>query len=284
MVNHSIMNIIHSCKSNIVAAAPVSEETLQFFNSFDIPLLDLYGQSEGTGPVTTNSHLHQDWKLYTSGKPLPGIECKTDENTNELLYRGRQVMMGYLKMEHETESTITDDGWIHTGDQATIDQDGFVTITGRLKELIVTAGGENISPVPIENKILENCPILANCVVIGDKRKFLSCLLTLKTIFDPLTGQPTNRLTPTCINELAKHGIQAKTVEEAKQNPLLSTLINEGIEQYNKVAVSRAQNVRKWILLDRDLSLATGELTATLKLRRGVVQLNFKEKINQLYE
>ena len=120
--------------------------------------------------------------------------------------------------------------------------------------------------------------------MIGDKRKFLSCLLTLKTIFDPLTGQPTNRLTPTCINELAKHGIQAKTVEEAKQNPLLSTLINEGIEQYNKVAVSRAQNVRKWILLDRDLSLATGELTATLKLRRGVVQLNFKEKINQLYE
>ena len=77
---------------------------------------------------------------------------------------------------------------------------------------------------------------------------------------------------------------KAKTVEEAKQNPLLSTLINEGIEQYNKVAVSRAQNVRKWILLDRDLSLATGELTATLKLRRGVVQLNFKEKINQLYE
>ena len=135
-------------------------------------------------------------------------------------------------------------------------------------------------PIPI----LENCPILANCVVIGDKRKFLSCLLTLKTIFDPLTGQPTNRLTPACINELAKHGIQAKTVEEAKQNPLLSTLINEGIEQYNKVAVSRAQNLRKWILLDRDLSLATGELTATLKLRRGVVQLNFKEKINQLYE
>ena len=193
-------------------------------------------------------------------------------------------MMGYLKMENETYSTITEDGWIHTGDQATIDQDGFVTITGRLKELIVTAGGENVSPVPIENKILEYCPVLANCVVIGDKKRFLSCLLTLKTVFNPLTGQPTNKLTEPCIQELAKKGINATTVEEAKQNPLLTALIDSAIEQYNKIAISRAQNVRKWILLDRDLSLATGELTATLKLRRNVVQLNHKEKINQLYE
>lgn len=257
---------------------------MHFFNSFDIPLLDLYGQSEGTGPVTTNSHYNQDWKLFTSGKAFPGIECMTDINTSELLYRGRSVMMGYLKMETETYGTLTEDGWIHTGDQAKIDKDGFVTITGRLKELIVTAGGENISPVPIENKILENCPILANCVVIGDKRKFLSCLLTLKTVFNPLSGQPTNKLTPACINELLKNGIEAKTVEEAKNNPLVTEMIDKAIAAYNSKAVSRAQNIRKWILLDRDLSLATGELTATLKLRRNVVQLNFEDRINKLYE
>ena len=181
-------------------------------------------------------------------------------------------------------SSIDEEGWIHTGDQAKIDVNGFITITGRLKELIVTAGGENISPVPIENKILELCPILANCVVIGDKRKFLSCLVSLKTVFNPLTGHPTEDLTAVCIEELGKRGIEATTVGEAKQNDKVHSMIEEAIQNYNKTAVSRAQNIRKWILLDHDLSISTGELTATLKLRRNVVQSIYQDKINRLYE
>ena len=267
-----------------MCAAPVTEETLNFFASFDIPLLDLYGQSEGTAPVTTNTSLNQGWKLFTSGRSLPGIECRVDPYTSELQYRGRHTMMGYLKMPRETMNTIDEEGWIHTGDQAKIDLDGFITITGRLKELIVTAGGENISPVPIENKILELCPILANCVVIGDKRKFLSCLVSLKTVFNPLTGQPTENLTAVCIEELKKRGIEVKTVREAKQNDQVNSMIEEAIQNYNKTAGSRAQNIRKWILLDHDLSISTGELTATLKLRRNVVQSLYQDKINRLYE
>ena len=118
-----------------MCAAPVTEETLNFFASFDIPLLDLYGQSEGTAPVTTNTSLNQGWKLFTSGRSLPGIECRVDPYTSELQYRGGHTMMGYLKMPRETMNTIDEEGWIHTGDQAKIDLDGFITITGRLKKL-----------------------------------------------------------------------------------------------------------------------------------------------------
>ena len=104
-------------------------------------------------------------------------------------------------------STIDADGWLHSGDQAVIDADGFVKITGRLKELIVTAGGENVSPVPIENKIIELCPLIANCVVVGDKRKFLSCLISLKTEINPLTGEPTEALLPSVVAALRARGL-----------------------------------------------------------------------------
>ena len=267
----------------IACAAPVAEETVRFFSSFDIPILDLYGQSEGTGPVTTNTHLNQAWKLNTAGRCLPGIQSRIDPCTSELLYRGRNNMMGYLKMPAETAATIDEEGWIHTGDQAKMDADGYISITGRLKELIVTAGGENVSPVPIENKMLELCPMLANCVVIGDKRRFLSCILTLKTVFNPLTGEPTGKLTPACIEYLHANGIEATTVSQAKEHPHLQNIIESAINSYNQTAISRAQNIRKWIVLDKDLSLSAGELTATLKLRRNVVHENYKDSINALY-
>ena len=180
-------------------------------------------------------------------------------------------------------ATIDEDGWLHTGDQAVIDEDGFVRITGRLKELIVTAGGENISPVPIENKIMELCPIIANCVVIGDKRKFLSCLISLKTEVDPLTGEPTNKLLPLVVNTLKSHGGNATTTEEASSDEAVKQIIEEAIAGYNKVAVSRAQEIRKWHLMERDLSVGHGELTATLKLKRNVVHEHYAKEINSLY-
>ena len=192
-------------------------------------------------------------------------------------------MSSYLKQKAETLATIDEEGWLHSGDQATIDEDGFITITGRLKELIVTAGGENVSPVPIENKIIELCPLVANCVVIGDKRKFLSCLISLKTEVDPATGEPSDKLATSVVAKISSLGSTATTVKEAMECPIIKKMIDEAVEGYNKVAISRAQEIRKWVMLERDLSLGHGELTATLKMKRNVVHEHYEKEINYMY-
>ena len=274
---------LSECRFLAVSAAPISEDTLNFFTSLDMEIHDVLGQSEGTAPLSFNTDTEQQWKLYTSGRVMRGVEVKTDPDTNEVMFRGRIVMMGYMKQPEETAATIDKDGWLHTGDQAVIDADGFVKITGRLKELIVTAGGENVSPVPIENKIMELCPVIANCVVVGDKRKFLSCLISLKTEVDPLTGEPSDKLLPAVVEAIKKEGGSATTLQEARNDEAVKKMVEAAIEGYNKVAISRAQEVRKWYLMERDLSLSHGELTATLKLKRNVVHDHYKKEIDSLY-
>ena len=274
---------LSECRFLAVSAAPISEDTLNFFTSLDMEIHDVLGQSEGTAPLSFNTDTEQQWKLYTSGRVMRGVEVKTDPDTNEVMFRGRIVMMGYMKQPEETAATIDADGWLHTGDQAVIDADGFVKITGRLKELIVTAGGENVSPVPIENKIIELCPMIANCVVVGDKRKFLSCLISLKTEVDPLTGEPSDKLLPAVVEAIKKEGGSATTLQEARNDEAVKKMVEAAIEGYNKVAISRAQEVRKWYLMERDLSLSHGELTATLKLKRNVVHDHYKKEIDSLY-
>ena len=274
---------LDKARTLVVSAAPVTDDTLNFFARLDMPIYDILGQSEGTAPICFQTDTNQEWRMYTAGRPLRGIMARTDPNTQEVQFKGRLVMMGYLKMPAETASTIDDEGWLHTGDQAVIDQDGFIKITGRLKELIVTAGGENVAPVPIENKILELCPIMANCVVVGDKRKFLSALVSLKTVVNPMTGEPSQNLIPTVISIIKANGGSATTVAEAKNDPAVNKMIQEAIDGYNKVAISRAQEIRKWYLMERDLSLSHGELTATLKLKRNVVHQHYEKQIDSLY-
>ena len=127
----------------------VSEETQRFFASFDMPIYDLLGQSEATAPLCTCTCVDQKWKIGTVGLPLPGVEIEVDPQNQEIMYKGRNTMMGYLKNPEETLRTLDSEGYIHTGDQGKKDEDGFLKVTGRLKELIVTAGGENIPPVLI---------------------------------------------------------------------------------------------------------------------------------------
>ena len=289
LAKHMLFNKIRDklglseCRFLAVSAAPISEDTLNFFTSLDMEIHDVLGQSEGTAPLSFNTDTEQQWKLYTSGRVMRGVEVKTDPNTNEVMFRGRIVMMGYMNQPEETAATIDADGWLHTGDQAVIDKDGFVKITGRLKELIVTAGGENVSPVPIENKIMELCPVIANCVVVGDKRKFLSCLISLKTEVNPLTGEPSDKLLSTVVEAIKKEGGSATTLQEARNDEAVKKMVEAAIEGYNKVAISRAQEVRKWYLMERDLSLSHGEQTATLKLKRNVVHDHYKKEIDSLY-
>lgn len=272
------------CRGLVVSAAPVNMETLRFFAQFDIAIYDLLGQSEGTAPFASNSYVDNIWKMGSGGLPMPGVVVKTGD-MDELMYRGRNVMMGYWKMEEETRRTVDADGWVHTGDQGRVDEDGFVYLTGRLKELIVTSGGENVSPVPIENKLLELCPQISNVIVIGDKRNYLSCMICLKTVIDPVSGNPTQALDPSVIEKGKTFGSESTTCEQASQDEKWHDYLGTIIEKYNEEsAVSNAQKIRKWIVLKNDISLGNGELTATMKMKRGVIMKNYEEEIKGIYE
>ena len=165
------------------AAAPITKETLDFFISIGLSLVESYGMSETTGPQSVG--LPSGHRVTSVGSidkfNLSKIIYKNAEESGELCIYGRHVFMGYLNNAEKTAETFDSDGWLHTGDIAKIDQDGYLYITGRLKELIITAGGENIAPVPIEDKVkFELSDILNNCMLVGDKRKYLVILVTLK--------------------------------------------------------------------------------------------------------
>ncbi|XP_069482831.1 long-chain-fatty-acid--CoA ligase ACSBG2-like isoform X2 [Ambystoma mexicanum] len=163
-------------------AAPITEDTLEYFMPLNIPILQLYGMSECSGPITVCTL--SEFRLSSCGKPIPGCRTKIhmpDKDGNgEVCLWGRSVFMGYLNMAEMTTEALDEEGWLHSGDIGKLDQDGFLTITGRIKELVITAGGENIPPVPIEEALKKEVPIISNTMVVGDKRKFLSMLITLK--------------------------------------------------------------------------------------------------------
>ncbi|KAK8809865.1 hypothetical protein WA158_000808 [Blastocystis sp. Blastoise] len=261
---------LEKCRFCVCSAAPLTPDTLNFFNSLDINIYDLYGQSEATAPISMNTPVDYVLKMGSSGLPFPGIEMAVTADTHELMYRGRNTMMGYLNLPEETKHVKDEDRYIHTGDMGYIDKDGFIFITGRLKELIVTAGGENVPPVYIENKLTEICSSISNVLVIGDKRKYLSCLISLKTKADQ-NGEPTNRLNSECLKQSELLNSSSTTIEDVLEDEKWTTYINRVIEEYNyKYAISRAQYIRKWAILKRDLSITNGELTNTMKVKRNV--------------
>ncbi|XP_068722136.1 long-chain-fatty-acid--CoA ligase ACSBG2-like isoform X1 [Montipora capricornis] len=275
------------CKMAFVGAAPVTMQTLRHFQSINIPLYELFGMSESGGPHTISVPGHA--LSGSCGMALEGMETKvtSDEDGNgELCLQGRHVFMGYMNNEEKTKEALDEDGWLHTGDVAKIDKNGFVFITGRIKEIIITAGGENVAPIPIENNIKKELPIVSNAMVIGDKRKFLSCLLTLKVAINPTTAMPTDNLTGPAIKFCKSLGSNATTVSEilSTKDEKIMKAIQEGIDRANEFAVSRAQKIQKWTILEKDFSIPGGELGPTLKLKRPIVCKMFKEKIDAFYD
>ena len=156
---------LDKCIACFVGAAPIEPKILEYFASIDLPIYDVFGQSECTGPHAINTP--KAWQIGTCGRALPGTETKIIEETGELCYRGRHIFAGYMGKEEETSDAIDKEGWLHSGDTAKIDNDGFITITGRIKELIITAGGENVPPVLIEDQFKQAMAALSNCMVIG---------------------------------------------------------------------------------------------------------------------
>jgi len=272
------------------SAAPISKETLVYFLSLNIPLFEIYGMSESTGPQTINRPKFH--KTCSCGPAMPGSEMKIadpDKSGNgEICYRGRHIFMGYMKNDKATAETVDEEGWLHSGDIGKMDADGFLYITGRIKELIITAGGENVPPVLIEDEIkLEIGKVVSNIMAVGDRKKFLTALVTLKT-------KPSNEAKPgeypfsddladSAIEQLAIVGSSAKTVKDAMKDPKVSEYIKAGIEKANKRAASNAQRIQKFAIVPKDFTLETGELTPTMKLKRRVVVQQYEKEVEEMY-
>jgi len=282
---------LDECRFAATGAAPIAFDVLEYFASLDIPIYEVFGQSECTGPHTIN--YPTGWKLGTCGRPLPGTESKIDELTGEICYRGRHIFMGYMKMVEKTRETIDDEGWLHSGDIGIFDDDidmndepetakGFLKITGRLKELIITAGGENIPPVLIELEFMSALSALSGCMVVGDRQKFLTILLALHTEVNE-HGLPTNILTGSSLDISREIGSNARTIEEVSTDPKWQEYFNKGMKVANGKTTSRAQIVQKWAIVPRPFSERGGELTPTLKLKRNVVLEKYADLIAEMY-
>merc|ERR1719502_2334937 len=265
------------CRTLLTGAAPISTEVLEYFGQLDMNVMELFGMSEVTGP--TNISVPGQHRTGYCGPVLPGMETIVLPDTGEICFTGRHVMMGYMHNAEATEETIDADGYLHSGDIGEIDA-GLLKITGRIKELIITAGGENVAPVPIEDAIKKHFPAVSNVMVVGDKRKFLTAVLTLKS-------QPTDDglgFTDQLMGDALKvDGSEASTVSQAIADSVFQAYLDAGIKAANVEAVSNAQKVGKFVIAPVDFSVDGGELTATMKLRRKVVAEKYSELIEGMY-
>ncbi|XP_032887355.1 long-chain-fatty-acid--CoA ligase ACSBG2-like [Amblyraja radiata] len=275
------------CTRCFTGAAPISKATLDFFLSLRITICELYGMSESSGPHTIS--YPESFRVTSCGKDMEGCKSKLSnsdrDGVGEICFWGRNVFMGYLNMDEQTISTIDEDGWLHSGDLGKFDSGRYLYITGRIKEMIITDGGENIAPIPIEDAVMTKLPLISNAMLIGDKRKFLSILLTLKCNMDNETGEPLDDLAPPTIDFCRKNGCSVTHLSDfvKRQDPMIEKAIQDAIDTVNKDATSNAQRIQKWIILDKDFTVSGGELGPTMKLRRPFVAEMYKEEIDSLY-
>ena len=242
--------------------------------------------SETTGATTI--HSIDNFRLDSAGYALPGTDLliyNPDENgEGEICMRGRNTMMGYLKNEKATTLTIDGRGFVHSGDRGRIEKDGHLKITGRIKELIITAGGENIAPVPIEDCFKVECPPCSNIMLVGEMQRFLACLITFKVDIDSESGAPSKNLTTETRSFFKSElGLDIKTTDEACSDNSVLEYIWKCIEATNTKSLSRAGYIRKFKLIPVDFSIPGGELTPTLKLKRKVTEKKFKYLLDEMF-
>ena len=254
------------CRLFISTAAPISMDTLEFFLSLGIPITEVYGMSECTGPGTVS--LPQPFKFETgwAGPAVPGTTISIAED-GEVLMSGRHVFKGYFKNAAATEEALDPEGWLHSGDVGKIDERGFLKITDRKKELIITSGGENIPPQLIEGK-LKAIPVISQAVVIGDRRSYLTALFTL----DPERVE----------SEAMIAGSPAKNAAEAAACEKFIAYIQSKIDAVN-ATLARVQTIKKFVILPQELSIEGEELTPTMKLKRRVVNEKYAGEIEGMY-
>jgi long-chain acyl-CoA synthetase len=246
------------------AAAPLTADVAAFFAGLGMTILEVYGMTETTGLVTANTP--SAFRLGTVGRPVPGAEVKIADD-GEILTRGPRNTPGYLNLPGQTAQLIDAGGWLHTGDIGSLDCDGFLSVAGRKKDLIITSGGENISPAAIEN-LLTAHPLIGQALSYGDRRPYVVALLTLDDTVAPAWARA--------------RGIQASSLAELAAEPAVLAAVAEAVADANE-RLARVQQVKRWRLLPVEWTADSGELTPTFKLRRRVVHAKYADVINALY-
>lgn len=248
----------------ITGGAPIDPSLSHFFAGIGMPLLNGYGMTETCGPVTVETFTNR--KIGTVGAPLCGMTVGIAED-GEICVKSPSVMKAYHNMEEATKESLID-GWFHTGDMGDIDDCGRVSVTDRKKDLIITAGGINVAPAPLQASI-ECCPVVAQCLVIGNGRRFVSALITLD-LDDVNQWLKSKGLEP------------CKDLKEASENPVIKSEVQSAVDKANK-SVSRAESIRKFVILPEDFTPENGMLTVSLKVRRKEVVSHFKDTIEAIY-
>ena len=248
----------------LAGAAPLPTEVATFFAGLGIQILDVYGMSETTGAFTTN--IARAFRLGTVGQPVAGAEVRIAPD-GEILTRSPLNTPGYLNLPDQTADLIDADGWLHTGDIGSIDADGFVSVVDRKKELIITAGGENVSPAAVENLLVAH-PLIGQALAYGDRRPYLVALLTLDGGVAPAWAKA--------------RGLEAGSLAELAANPEVLAEVGRAVEAANS-KLARVQQIKYWELLPVEWTAESEELTPTLKLKRRVVHAKYADVIDGLY-
>jgi long-chain acyl-CoA synthetase len=247
----------------ISGGAPLGDRLGHFFRGIGVPVLEGYGLTETTAALSAN--LPDDIRIGTVGRPLPGVSVAVADD-GELLFRGGQVMTGYWKNPEATAAAIDSDGWFHSGDLGEIDADGFIRITGRKKEILVTAGGKNVAPAVLEDRIRTHA-LISQCMVVGDGKPFIAALITL----DPET-----------IGAWAAKHDKPADIASLVDDPDLIAEVQAAVDDANST-VSKAEGIRKFTILPTDWTQENGELSLKLSLRRHVVMEKYADQVEALY-
>jgi len=248
-----------------VGAAPTPVEVLEFFHAIGIPVAELWGMSETCGAATVNPP--EKVKLGTVGPPLPGVEIRLAED-GEVQVKGDIIMRGYRNMPDKTAETIDDDGWLSTGDIGELDEDGYLKIVDRKKELIINAAGKNMSPAGIEANIKSASPLIGQAIAIGDARPYNVALIVLDPEFVPSWAE--------------KNGIEATDLASLAENDAVMAAVEEAIETAN-AKMSRVEQIKKFKLLGDEWLPGGDELTPTMKLKRRPINDKYEGEIEDLY-
>nr|WP_218910688.1 AMP-dependent synthetase/ligase [Nocardioides thalensis] len=252
------------CAFAVSGGAPLGERLGHFYRGIGLTVLEGYGLTETTAAVTVN--LPDALKIGTVGRPLPGTAVRITDD-GELAFKGGQVFIGYWQNPEATAEAIDSDGWFHTGDVGEVDDEGFVRITGRKKEILVTAGGKNVAPAVLEDRVRAHA-LVSQCLVVGDGQPFIAALVTIDAEAFPAWAE--------------QHG-KTGDVADLVDDPDLRAAIEVAIEDANQ-AVSKAESIRKFEILPYDWTEEGGQITPSLKLKRNVVLRECRDEIAALYE